>query len=279
MSNSSGRLKPAHFFKAHAIFTHDEFVASEPDRPPGTVKALLRYHVKRGNLVRVRRGLYMRGDWFEPWLIASRLAPDAVLAYDGALALQRPWLPEVPPGEVERISFLTTARRAGLDSGSGLRFNPVHPARALGKRWRNDVIEIERSGLPVKLTSPGRTLVDLLDRLDLAPVPVELWEAFSSLELDLERMVHHALALKSRLVAARLGFFLEHLPRTPRRHLDPLERRRPSSPAYFDRARHEGTSTFISRWNLVVPLRLWRAVELTDFRSGPPRFPRQSELP
>ena len=43
----------------------------------------------------------------------------------------------------------------------------MRPPAALGKKWRADVIEAERGGERVFVTSIERTVVDVLDRLDL----------------------------------------------------------------------------------------------------------------
>jgi hypothetical protein len=267
------RSSPGEFFRQHPIFAFEEFLASAPSRPVGTAKALLRYHVKRGNLGKVRRGLYVVGEFSDPWLIASRLTPDAILAYDGALALQRPWRPAPSGLDLERVSFLTATRRARLERSDLIDFNGVRPPRALGANWGRGVDALERNGLTMKITPPARTLVDLLDRIDLSPPAIELWEAFAFTRPNPEAMVRHALALKSGVVAARLGFFLENLPGTPAPLLETLERARPSSPTYFDRARRDGAASFVRRWNLVLPLLLHLAVDRTDFTRKVPQLP------
>ena len=278
MTKAKPRLKPAHFFADHPIFTFDEFVESEPTRPIGTVKALLRYHSKRGNLVRVRRGLYMRDDFFDPFLIASRLAPDAIIAYDSALLLMRD--PEPVLAGLERVSFLTASARISRETFADIAFKPIAAPPVLGKRWRTSgVICVERSGMQMSMTSPERTIVDVLDRIALAPPATELWELLALGAFDPELMVAHARALKSQIVFARLGFLLEYLPTTPRKLLATLERLAPKSPVYFDRPRQKGQSAFINRWNLVATMRLYQTVFRTDFRGRTPSLPKETELP
>src|SRR6266567_4646281 len=84
------------FFATHPVFTYDEFVAEHRrrgGRPTSTPLNLLAHHVAVGRVVHVRRGLYatipagvsptdVRVD---PYLLATRLAPDATLAYHAAL--------------------------------------------------------------------------------------------------------------------------------------------------------------------------------------------------
>ncbi|MBS1152437.1 MAG: putative transcriptional regulator [Myxococcaceae bacterium] len=275
MRKERARVKPTRFFEKHPIFTFDEFVASEPARPIQTVWAVLRHHTKQGNLVRVRRGLYLAADWFDPWLLASRMAPDAVLAYDGALQLQRPWRPApVLLKDCKRVSFLTTSTRLARKSWGGISFKALSPPPVLGKKWANTGVEtIERSGLSLKVTTAERTVVDLLDQVALAPPPEQLWESFVFGRLDLDAMVDHARALQSRMVAARLGFFLGFLPQSSRANLEALKRLCPGSPVYFDRARHEGKGIFLARWNLVVSHRAYVMLSRTDFRGRKPALP------
>lgn len=261
------------------MFTLEEFVAAHPDRAAHNAKATLSYHVKAGNLVRLKRGLYQYADTFDPISVAARWAPDAVLAYDGALALQQPWRDKAglvaPP---TRVSFLTRTRRTREVGADNVELNPVRPPAALGKRWRIGVEAVDRNGLNVKVTTPERTLVDLLDRLDLAPSLGVLWESFVSQALDVDAMIAHARALGSDLTQARLGVFLQQRPGTTNAHLAKLSR--PTSPSYFDRARRGSQEVAFDRaWNLMVPLRLTLMTERTDFRHRPPRIPPASELP
>ena len=205
-------------------------------------------------------------------MIASGLAPDAVIAYDSALLLQRPWKPDPKALEVERLSFLTATRPIRISS-EDITYAPVRPARALGSRWRNQVATLERFGVSFSITALERTLVDLLDRIDLAPPPLELWEAFAFARPDADAMVVHALALDSATAAARLGFFLERLPYVAPQTLRRLEKLRPSSPTYFDRRDRDGRNAFLKRWNLVVPSLVAQTVERTEFRRGSPTIP------
>ena len=194
-------------------------------------------------------------------MLACRLSSDAVLAYDGALSFHH------LGGDDVRISFLT-AKQIRPFSDEQVFYTPVRPPAALGKKWRAEVIEAERGGEKVFVTSIERTLVDVLDRLDLlrrVPDVVDLGvdklrKAFATLDLDIPRMVHHARALGGGLLASRLGFFLEFLPAARRDDLGRLEKRRPTSPAYFDRTDREEEMVFLNRWNLLVPKPLWLRV-------------------
>src|SRR5689334_23302897 len=86
------------FFDAAPVFTRDEFVESRGQRARGdrSAEALLAYHVSKGRILRIRRGLYasvprgIRVASFtpDPYLVASRVAANGVIAYHTALELR-----------------------------------------------------------------------------------------------------------------------------------------------------------------------------------------------
>jgi len=91
-------MKLRTFFRTHPVFTVDDFagfLSSDETHNVRTQESLLAYHVKAGNIVRVRRGLYAvvppgaSAETYpvDPFLLASRMTKDAVLAYHTALEL------------------------------------------------------------------------------------------------------------------------------------------------------------------------------------------------
>lgn len=271
------RVTPKEFFEARGIFTLDEFALG---RSRKTAHELLMRYVKQRVVCRLQRGLYQLndGDFFDPILAASKVAPDAVLAYDTALRLhevgnQVPWL------RAERISVLTCARRSSfryLDPDHGIPIHPMHPPEVLGTTWTWMVEERAHGNHFVRVTRLERTLVDVLDRISLAPDARTLWAWFAHRALDVDALVHWARKLKSPLVAARLAFLLEYLPWASPAQIQRLPRL--SHVAYFDPARR-ARPAYHRTWKLVVPLRLWLMAERTDFRDTPARIPPDAELP
>lgn len=90
-------MKPWDFFGKYPVFTSQEyaqFLEREGHVGERTQEALLSYHVKTGNLVRVRRGLFAvipqgaspESYAIDPYLIAAKLVNDAVIGYHSALA-------------------------------------------------------------------------------------------------------------------------------------------------------------------------------------------------
>ena len=84
------------FFERNPVFTTKEFAAYLQSQRRGskkTLESLLRYYMGKGRLLRVRRGLYAvvpvgsdpENYQVDPYLIASKMADDAVLGYHTAL--------------------------------------------------------------------------------------------------------------------------------------------------------------------------------------------------
>ena len=82
------------FFGRNLVFTRAEFLAIQNGtRSPFTSRNMFARHTVKERLVRVRRGLYAtvpRGvepsaARLDPCVLATKLAPDAVLAYHAAL--------------------------------------------------------------------------------------------------------------------------------------------------------------------------------------------------
>ncbi|MEO6326155.1 MAG: type IV toxin-antitoxin system AbiEi family antitoxin domain-containing protein [Thermoanaerobaculia bacterium] len=253
-------MKPLDFFASHPVFTHDEFSAQVSEAAsPQTRKNVLAYHVRRGRLVRVRRGLYasvprgVEASSFDPdpYLIATRLAPDATVAYHAALQFRgrtySVW---------HRFHFVTATWAKGL-SFRGSEFIPVQlPAslRRLPDQGTGVADERHADGT-VRTTTFERSLVDLLDAPDLGGGWEEVWRSLEMVEFfDLDAVTAYALALGSALTVARVGFYLEQH-RTELmvedRHLERLRAHAPKQAAYFDPPRKPGK--LVKGWNLVVP--------------------------
>jgi predicted transcriptional regulator of viral defense system len=251
------------FFAHHPVFRLEDFRGvhlSFGDRSPQTTASLLRHHVAVGNLINIRRGLYAsvprRSDAasyrVDPYLIASHLVDDAVIAYHGALQLL---------GKAHSISheitYLTAHRRKPF-SFQGTDFVPVLVPRALRKLpdFGGGIRDERRMGLAVRVTGYERTMVDVLDAPQHAGGWEEIWRSLEAIEfVDLDFVVEYALKLGSALTSARVGFFLEQHREAlmvEDRHIEGLRRHRPSQPAYLQRRRRKG-GKLIPRWNLIVP--------------------------
>jgi predicted transcriptional regulator of viral defense system len=252
-------MKPAEFLHTHAVFSRDEFAAAMGLRGP-SAPATLTKHLQTwrrdGRLLAVRRGVYVRlaeGQGpsevsVDPLALASRLAADATLAYHTALEAlgyaQSPF---------ERLHFLTWTKSRPFQF-QGRDFIPVRPRAPLRRAKELLVVRLERSGLEVRSTSLERTLVDVLDRPDLAGGMEEVLRSLGAVEaLDFTALDRYAGLVSRPVLTARLGYVLESQARrwlTPSKLLAALEAKRPAGPVYLER-RQPGR--LVKRWNLVVP--------------------------
>jgi len=244
------------------VFTAEEFGAAL-DLSVRSRDSLLAYYRRRGRILPIRRGLYwvvQPGETPEtcavdPFLLAARMADDAVLAYHTALEFHG----RAYSGFSE-IQY-QTSRAARAATFRGWRFRPVRLAKALrlaGKPFLG-VEEHDRSGQMVRVAGLERTLVDVLDRPDLSGGWEEIWRSLEMVEFfDLDLVVEYALLLDNATTVGKVGWFLElHCDSlmVEEPHLRPLRQRRPRQPRYVSR-RDACPTRLIPEWNLVVPAAL-----------------------
>lgn len=256
-------IKHEEFFRKHPVFTTDELaahLASRGSLGTRTREALLAYHVRAGRLVRVRRGLYAvvppgadAGSFpVDPYLVASRLTPDAVLSHHTALESHgraySAW---------EHFTYLAARPSSPLTFRSNV-FRGTRFPEALIRTCSttHGAVTVERAGLPVRVTSLERTLVDVLDRPRHSGGWEEIWRSLESVEFfDIQEVVDYVLLLQNATTAAKVGFYLEQHSESLMVewvHLEELRRHRPRQPHYLDGAR-DGRGRLSAGWNLVVP--------------------------
>ena len=253
-------MKPETFLTSHSLFTREEFAAvlRSRGRADATVDSHLARWLRQGRILRVKRGVFIRLD--EPGGatgplpdfigLASRMAPDAAVAYHTALETHG-----YAQSIFERLTFVTWTKTKPT-TFQGRRFIPVRPrapvlAADRGERWieRADRVEIE-----IRVTSLERTVADVLDRPDLAGGIEEVWRSLLSLPaLDLQPLEEYVTLLSSRTLAAKVGFFLETRREelvVPTALLDRLRARIPGAPVFMERRRK---GRLVAPWALIVP--------------------------
>lgn len=258
-------MKLDEFFALNKVFTFKEFklayLTAHPSFINSTLYNLLAYHQKQGHIMRIRRGLYYSvpkgADPYhchvDSFLVASKMAEDAVIAYSSALELH---------GKLHsiqsRLVYLTKKRiMASFDF-----HEVVYQAVAIPLALKNahqetfGVESMDRLGQKILVTSLERTLVDILDRPYLCGSWEEIWLSLESIEyLDMDQVVKYALLLDNSTTIAKLGFFLEtHREELmiPEHYLEELRKHCPANPHYMDRNQNE-PQKMIPKWNLVVP--------------------------
>lgn len=258
-------MRSSDFFATHPVFTHEEYLAAhgaDRERSPRTADSLLARHVAAARIVHVRRGLYAavppgaRAGTLEvdPFLLATKLAPDAAVAYHAALQFRGKaysvW---------HRFGVLTRSHLRPL-SFRGNEFVGVrHPGALAGlAELGGGLVTQAHGGGSVRVTTLERTLVDVLDNPALGGGWEEVWRSLEMVEyFDLSAVVRHALERGSALTSARVGFFLEQHREVlfvEDQHLEPLREQAPRQPRYLDRSRESGR--LVKPWNLVIPERV-----------------------
>lgn len=258
-------MKALDYFATHPLFTHEEFVAfhrQQGGRSHHTSNNVLAHHLTTGRLLRIRKGLYAtvprgiepRNANVDPYLLATKLTGDAVVAYHAALQYH---------GKAYsvwgRFHFNSRIRARGLFF-RGLEFVPVRVSPTLRSLpdLGGEILEERHAGGLVRVTTLERTLVDMLSAQNRAGSWEETWRSLEMVEyFDLDRVIIYATRLASPLTAARLGFFLEQHQQAldvEGRHLEMLRGLAPAQPRYFDSLREPGV--LIAHWNLIVPNRI-----------------------
>lgn len=259
-------MKPLDYFASHPLFRLENFTAAHQAGErlkPDSSLAAVKQHVRAGNLLRIRRGLYAvvpRGQTGEsvvidPYVLASNLAPDAVVAYHGALQFHGK-----AHSLARRVPFVTATKTKPF-LFRGTEFVPVPvpaPLRELPDLG-GGVVERPRGGAAVRVTTLERALVDVLDAPRHGGGWEEIWRSLESVEFfDLDAVIDYAFKLASAVTVAKVGFYLEQHREdlmVEDRHLERLRARAPRRPMYLERGRRE-PGKLLSRWNLVVPERI-----------------------
>ena len=254
------------FIATHPVFRAEAFGKYLADRDSKNVRtrdSLLAHYVRAGRLARVRRGLYAAVPYGQsadtvqpdPFLLASRMTPDAVLAYHTALELHG----RAYSTFQEFTSLTGTASKPAEFRGNTFR-GVAFPKALLEKKSENFGVETaERSGLEVRVTSLERTLVDVLDRPAISGGWEEIWRSLESIEyFDLEQVTEYALTLDNATTVAKVGFYLEQHAEQLMVEEPALSRLRahvPKTAHYLDRFSCE-PSRLAEGWNVIVPERI-----------------------
>jgi hypothetical protein len=248
-----GAASPLAFISQRLVFRVEELVVWYERSGRGDALAAqrsLNYYVRVGRLQRVRRGVYAHADCFDTHLVASRLAPEAILGFDGALSLRG------LPGSPYRVSFFTKARTESLSFNDTI----LQPHRATEAQWFSlvgDSITVERGGLFVRATGLERTLVDCVDWLEAGPYLEDLIDAFGTAQFDFDKLLRLVRNRHSPLLASRLGCLLTAARRTESPWIfGALAHEGLQRPDYFLRSARTPDDVLISKWNLIVSPKL-----------------------
>lgn len=232
--------------------------------------SLLRHHVAAGRILRVRRDLYAtvppgaEAAKFQPdgFLVAGYASPSAVISHHSALELHG-LAYAAHPGRV--IATTTEAARSFEFRGREFRF--VRPPRSLlraasrhidsDERPPDAPLTVSRAGLLLRVSTPERTVVDVLDRPDLGDGLSATWEALGSLgAVRADRIVAYVERLGHRSTAGLVGLLLSRLPREAGIAPEILDRLRELSPRRPVHVGARENALLAAPWNVIVPAEL-----------------------
>lgn len=251
------------FFNQNSVFRLeqvDHFLAQKGSVNTSARNSLLAYYRKNGRILTVRRGLYaVVPEGFEPesfpidpFLLSAKLTSDAVLAYHTALEYH---------GKAYSIFdrfFCLSGRTSTSLHFRNYQFESIRISKSLQDKKKEDyeVIESERSGVDIRVTSLERTLVDVLDRPDLSGSWEEIWRSLESIEFfNLDKIIKYTTFLGNATTAAKVGFFLDQHRETlmvDNNYLNELKALCPKQPHYLDRQKRR-SGKLVPNWNLIVP--------------------------
>ena len=245
------------FFSSHPVFRREEYAAAIGRRADDKVlSAMLTQHLKAGNIRRVARSVFAAvpphadaATWVvDRFLAASKLKPDAVIAYHSAL-------------ELHGCSYTDTPDVQAITAGDPTVFEAKDFSCRFAKRPsgfvpNRDVGVTDRVGLDVRVTTLERTIVDLFDRHDLAGGAEELFNSLALVQrLKTDVLVRQVRGLKNAAAAGALGWWLEREQTrlgVPNATLINLRALRPKHPQYALGAK-PGDAKSIGAWKVLVP--------------------------
>lgn len=243
------------YLEEHPVFSLQEF--REELGEGRTAYNLLVRATKKGLVDRVMRGVYVsRAGRFsqeepDPYLVAAAVSPDAVMVYHSALELHG--LAHSPSRRVQYSTAKATASFAYRDF-EYRRYAPSKTTETALTSVQSTIL-VRRSGGVVRVTTRERTLVDCLNRTDLAG---GLEEALRSLAgvpyVDASNVLTYLKELGSATAAARTGWFLEQRAREWYVSEDALEQMRTmlgKGPYYLSRGNQAGT--WVPGWRMYLP--------------------------
>ncbi len=254
------------FLAKHAVFTVDDldqYLSVSGSGKKNTRKSLLAYYRNKGRIVQVRRGLYLTvpldedpsTNLVDPYLIAAKLQPDAILSYHTALEFHG------KAYSTFNRFYYSSRHKTPLFKFRNFEFISVQVPSNLRLKGKDlfGVAYRNRLGVDLKVTTLERTFVDVLNRPGLAGGLEEIWRSLESIEFfDLDQVIEYVHLLNNSTTAAKVGFFLDQhrdVLMVDDYYLNTLRQLCPSQPHYFNREKRKG-SQLVKNWNLLVPAEL-----------------------
>jgi predicted transcriptional regulator of viral defense system len=245
------------------VFTLNEFVTylrKDVKRNVMTMAYnLIKNRRRSGKLGVVKEGLYYvvkpgttpASAPVDEYLVASKLAPDAMLAFHSALDALG-----FGHSVFTTYYYFSKVYRRPVRF-RGCEYQSVKVPQSIldaGKELVGST-KVERSGIKILITDKERTLVEALEHPEYCGGFEEMYRSLEKMPYVQTELILKYLNLRGQKnLFARVGFFLEqhreqfHVEES---FLQMLERQKPTQPLYWDRSRKGGVIK--NRWNLIVP--------------------------
>jgi predicted transcriptional regulator of viral defense system len=240
-------------FLKDRFFTTKEALALIPNKD--TCMNILKQLIKSKHLVKVRRGLYevvppeqvgSKKPAAEKFLLACKITSPYCLAYHSAL-------------EIHGVA--NTAIYNSVNVASPKQFRKFE-YEGVSYRWipRQDLFGTEKTiwvTAPIVVTDKERTVLDCIDRMDLAGGFEEAFKSLSSMSnVDFDRLYSYAATQRKTILFHKLGFLLSQEQIKDSWHVDDEQlreiKKKLSSKIYYFLA-HKGTGRLVNEWRLIVP--------------------------
>lgn len=251
-SKSSSTLR---FLERNEVFTLEDYLSAVDSLVTERTRYTnLANAVRRNQAYRLRRGLYAsdlgvyRDRVPNVYLVASKIAPDAVVSHHSALELHG--VAHTP----FRTVYYTSARSIDPFEARGYRFVRTEPPKQLSDNAR--FATQARSGdALVPVTTRERTLVDCMRDLSSAGGLEELLRSLGGFtSISHEALAEYLGVIDSPTITARVGWALELFAESwgvDLAFLDDLACA--VGRGSYRLVRNEGPQHFESRWRLYVP--------------------------
>lgn len=255
------------FFYSNPVFRYEEFAHFKSEEgevsSERAIHKALHYYIKKGRLINVRRGIYAvvppgtqpEQILIDPYLLASKAAKDSILAYHTALELHGSAY-----SVFEQFTFLTAYKIKPFEVQNRW-FRSVTLPITLKDSTHADVgiINLDRQGVTIRVTSLERTFVDVLDRIELSGGWEEVVRSISNMAvLNVSDVITYCLQLNNRILAAKVGYFLEQRQgafAVQEDLLKPLLDKKPlTAQSLLSDKREMGR--LIKKWNIILPIYL-----------------------
>ncbi len=228
-------------------------VFTKKEAPPTLQGSALRYARVRGDIIQIKRGLYVKttnSSSIDPYTLLAHGFPAPVVSHHTALELHG----YAYSHRIIHTTFTDTDQRSfqfQRNTFIAVAFPKVLREK---QRTRTETIKVFRAGESLIATSLERTLVDCLARPDLSGGLDEVKRGFelARTQIDVDRLCKYVVLLENKTLTGLVGLMLERLAiqvSTKLRGI--LHRHAPKSPQYARATPGEGT--FIKNWNVVVP--------------------------